>query len=69
MIVFHYSTIYLLTHRKGLYLHVDGIFVVGDIGATHADPMEAIQSFVCVVIGIHGRELVPTIHVQKGETN
>ena len=27
MIVFHYSTIYLLTYRNGLYLHVDGIFV------------------------------------------
>ena len=27
MIVFHYSTIYLLTYRTGLYLHVDGIFV------------------------------------------
>ena len=25
MIVFHYSTIYLLTYRNGLYLHVDGI--------------------------------------------
>ena len=27
MIVFHYSTIYLLTFGNGLYLHVDGIFV------------------------------------------
>ena len=27
MIVFHYSTIYLLTYRNGLYLHVDDIFV------------------------------------------
>ena len=25
--MFHYSTIYLLTYRNGLYLHVDGIFV------------------------------------------
>ena len=35
----------------------------GDVGATHADLMEAAQSFVCVSIGIHGRWLTPTIHV------
>ena len=27
MIVFHHSTISLLTYQNGLYLHVDGIFV------------------------------------------
>ena len=37
--------------------------VFGDIGVTHADLMEAVQSFVCVVIGIHGKGLTPTIHV------
>ena len=26
--MFHYGTIYLLTYRNGLYLHVDGIFRV-----------------------------------------
>ena len=28
--------------------------VFGGIGATHADLMEAIHSFVCVLIGIYG---------------
>ena len=41
----------------------DSNSVLGDIGATHVDPMEAVQSFVCVVIGIHGRGLAPTLHV------
>ena len=42
---------------------LDSNSVFGNIGANHADLMEAIQSFVCVVIGIHGRGLAPTIHV------
>ena len=38
--------------------------VFGDIvGATHADLMEAVQSFVCVLIGIHSLGLSPTIFV------
>ena len=41
----------------------DSNSLFGDIGATHADLMEAAQSFVCVSIGIHGRWLTPTIHV------
>ena len=44
-----------------------GLGVFGDIGATHADLMEAVQSFVCVVIEFHGRGLALTIHVWKGE--
>ena len=31
----------------------DSNSVFGDIGATHADLMEAVQSFVCVVIHLH----------------
>ena len=31
--------------------------------ATHADLMEAVQLFTCVVIGIHARGLAPTTHV------
>ena len=42
--------------------------VFGDIGATHVDLMEAVESFVCVLIGIHHWGLTPTIWV-KGETN
>ena len=41
----------------------DSNSVLRDIGATHADLMEALQSFVCVVIGIHDRGLAPTINV------
>ena len=42
--------------------------VFGDIGATHADLMEAVQSFVCVVIDIHDRGLAPTNYTcVKGE--
>ena len=41
----------------------DSNSVFGDIGVTHADLMEAVQSFVGVVIGIHGRGLAPTINV------
>ena len=41
----------------------DSNSVFGDIGATHADLMEDVQSFVCVVISIHGRGLAPTLHV------
>ena len=41
----------------------DSNSVFGDIGATLADLMETVQSFVCVVIDIHGRGLAPTIHV------
>ena len=44
----------------------DSNSVFGDIGATHADLTEAVQSFVCVIIGIHGRRLTPTIHI-RGE--
>ena len=29
----------------------------------NADLMEAVQSFVCGVIGIHGKGLTPTMHV------
>ena len=36
--------------------------VVGDTGAIHADLMEAVQSFICVLIGIHGQSLITTIH-------
>ena len=32
----------------------------GDIGAIHADLMEAAQSFVCVLTFIHGRWLTIT---------
>ena len=41
----------------------DSNSVFGDIGATHADLNEAVQSFVCVLIGIHNRGLAPNIHV------
>ena len=41
----------------------DSNSVFGDIGATHADLMEAVQSFVSVLIGINARGLTPTIHV------
>ena len=40
----------------------DSNSVVGDIGATHADLMEAVQSLICVSIGIHSRSLTTTIH-------
>ena len=40
----------------------DSNSVVGDTGATHADLMEAVQSFVCVLIGIHSQSLKTTIH-------
>ena len=40
----------------------DSNSVVGDIGATHADLMKAVQSFVCVLIGIHNQSLTTTIH-------
>ena len=33
----------------------DSNSVVGDTGATHADLREAVQSFVCVLIGIHSK--------------
>ena len=41
----------------------NGVF--GDIGATHTHLMEAVQSFVRVVIDIHDRGLAPVIHVWK----
>ena len=41
----------------------DSNSLFGDIGATHADLMEAAQSFVCVLIGIHGLWLTLTNHV------
>ena len=46
----------------------DSNSLFGDIGATYADPVEAVQSFVCMFIGIHSRGLTPTLHVQKGKT-
>ena len=42
--------------------------VFGDNGATHADLMETVQSFVCVLIGVHGRDLTTNTHVKR-ETN
>ena len=45
----------------------NGVF--GDIGATHTHLMEAVQSFVRVVIDIHGRGLAPVIHVWKATKN
>ena len=41
----------------------DSNSVFGDIGATHADLMAAVQSFFCVLIGIHGRGLAPILRV------
>ena len=41
----------------------DSNSVFGDIGATHADLVEAVESFVCVLIGIHSHWLAPTIHL------
>ena len=35
--------------------------VVGDTGANHADLMEAVQSFICVLIGIHSQGLTTTM--------
>ena len=40
----------------------DSNSVFGDISAIHADLMEAVQSFVCVLIGIHDRGLTTTIY-------
>ena len=37
--------------------------VFADIDATNPDPMEALQSLVCVLNGIYSRGLAPTIHV------
>ena len=37
--------------------------VFGDIGATHADLKEAVQSFACVLVGINAQGLAPTTHV------
>ena len=36
--------------------------VVGDTGANHADLMEDVQSFICVLIGIHSKSLTTTIY-------
>ena len=38
-------------------------FVFGVIGATYADLREVMQSFLCVLIGIHGQGFMTTIHV------
>ena len=48
----------LLVYR----VNQNSIKVVGDTGATHADLMEAVQSFVCVLIGIHSQSLKTIIH-------
>ena len=40
----------------------DSNSVVGDTGATHAELMEAVQFYVCVLIGIHSQSLKTTIH-------
>ena len=40
----------------------DSNSVVGDTGANHADLMEAVQSFICVLIGIHSQRLTTIIH-------
>ena len=40
----------------------DSNSVVGDTGATHADLLEAVQSFVSVLIGIHSQSLKTIIH-------
>ena len=39
----------------------DSNSVVGDTGATHADLVEAVQSF-CVLICIHSQSLKTTVH-------
>ena len=41
----------------------DSNSVFGDVGVTHADLMEGVQSSVCMVIDIHGRGLALTMHV------
>ena len=41
----------------------DSNIVVGDTGATHADLMEAVQSFICVLIGMHSQSLTTTINM------
>ena len=43
----------------------DSNSVVGDTGATLADLMEAVQSFVCVSICIHSRSLKTAIHISN----
>ena len=39
--------------------------VVGDTGATHADLMEAVQSFTCVLICIHSQSLKTARHISN----
>ena len=39
----------------------DSNSVVGDTGPNHADLMEAVQSLICVLIGIHNQSLTTTI--------
>ena len=41
--------------------------VFGYIGATHADLMEAVQSFVWMFIGIHGRGLAQLCMHKSGK--
>ena len=51
MIVFDYSTIYLLTHRNGLYLHVDGIFVaLAPSKYRNLDLCQGVVVCVCVCV-------------------
>ena len=38
-------------------------------GATHADMMEAAQSFVCMLTGIRGYSFTATIHVKTVKAN
>ena len=40
----------------------DSSNVVGDTGANHADLMEAVQSFIYVLIGIHSQSFTTTVH-------
>ena len=66
------SDIMAYFRAKGMYqlwtlfwtIFAQDLSIVFDgISATHVDLMEAIHSFVCVLIGIHGWALTPTIHV------
>ena len=68
----HWLLPYHICRAKGMYQFwalfwmvsvQDWNSVFGDIGATHADVMEAAQYFVRVYVGIHGWGLAATIHV------
>ena len=41
----------------------DSNSVVGDTSANHADLMEAVQSFICMLIDIHSQSLTTAIHM------